>query len=43
MGAIASGGIEVVNHDVLRMAGITRQEFAAVAARESRELERAVE
>jgi putative phosphoribosyl transferase len=40
MGAIASGGIRVINQDVVRALGITRPEIEAVAAAEQRELER---
>lgn len=40
MGAIASGGIRVLNDDVVRIAGITPEEIAAVESREQRELER---
>ena len=38
MGAVASGGVQVLNHDVLR--GIDRGVVQAVAARERRELDR---
>jgi len=40
MGAIASGGIRVVNEDVVRAAGIPDAVIDAVAAEEERELER---
>jgi putative phosphoribosyl transferase len=40
MGAIASGGVRVLNHDVLDYARITQQQLDAVAAREERELSR---
>ncbi len=40
MGAIASGGIRIVNEDVVRECGITDRELATVAATEERELER---
>jgi predicted phosphoribosyltransferase len=40
MGAIASGGIRVLNDDVVRNLGIRREVIDAVAAREQRELER---
>ena len=40
MGAIASGGIGVLNEDVVRIAGITQGVIDAVAAEEERELER---
>ena len=40
MGAIASGGIVVVNEDVVRAAGISRETFQMVAAREQEELAR---
>jgi len=38
MGAIASGGVRVLNRDVLDYARITQQQLDAVAAREEREL-----
>lgn len=40
MGAIASGGVRVVNRDVLRWLGIPDRVVDEVAAREMRELER---
>jgi putative phosphoribosyl transferase len=40
MGAIASGGIRVLNEGVIRSLGISERELAAVAAREMRELDR---
>lgn len=40
MGAIASGGIRVVNEDVVRALGIPEEAIDAVAERERRELER---
>lgn len=40
MGAIASGGIEVLNEDVVSSFGISREVIAEVAAREGRELAR---
>ncbi len=40
MGAIASGGVRVLNRDVLDHARITQQQLDAVAAREERELAR---
>jgi putative phosphoribosyl transferase len=40
MGAIASGGVRVVNEDVVRELGIPQSLFDAVAAEELRELER---
>jgi predicted phosphoribosyltransferase len=40
MGAIASGGVTVVNDDVVRYLGITRDQIDAVAREEQRELER---
>jgi putative phosphoribosyl transferase len=40
MGAIASGGVRVLNHDVLAYAHITQQQIDAVAACEERELAR---
>jgi len=40
MGAIASGGVRVVNEDVVRELGIPNSLFDAVAADELRELER---
>src|SRR5688572_28454624 len=40
MGAIASGGIRVLDQAAIRRFGVTEQELAAVAATEQRELER---
>jgi putative phosphoribosyl transferase len=40
MGAIASGGVRVLNHEVIDHAHITQQQIDAVAAREERELAR---
>ena len=40
MGAIASGGIRLINEDVVREFGVTDAEIAAVSAAEERELER---
>jgi predicted phosphoribosyltransferase len=40
MGAIASGGIRVMNDAIVRYHGITLEDIAAEAAREQRELER---
>jgi putative phosphoribosyl transferase len=40
MGAIASGGIRVLDQAAIRRFGVTEQEVAAVAAVEERELER---
>ena len=40
MGAIASGGVRVLNRDVLDYARLTQQQLDAVAAREERELAR---
>lgn len=40
MGAIASGGIRVLNEEVVRWLGITPEQIDAVAADELRELER---
>jgi len=40
MGAIASGGVRVLNDDVVRWYGITPAQIEAVAADEQRELER---
>ena len=40
MGAIASGGIRVLDQAAIRRFGVTEQELAAVAAAEERELER---
>jgi putative phosphoribosyl transferase len=40
MGAIATGGVRVLNEQVVQMAGITEDQIAAVATDEKRELER---
>jgi putative phosphoribosyl transferase len=40
MGAIASGGVRVLNEDVVRMIGIPNSVIEAVAAKEQRELDR---
>src|SRR5687767_9539444 len=40
MGAIASGGVRVINEDVLRYVTVSSQTIDAVAAREEKELER---
>jgi putative phosphoribosyl transferase len=40
MGAIASGGVRVLNRDVLDYARVTQEQLDAVAAREERELSR---
>jgi predicted phosphoribosyltransferase len=40
MGAIASGGIRVLNEDVVQYLGITREQIDAVAREEQQELER---
>jgi putative phosphoribosyl transferase len=40
MGAIASGGVRVLNEQVVRMSGVDERTIAAVAAEEQRELER---
>jgi predicted phosphoribosyltransferase len=40
MGAIASGGVRIVNHEVVRALGITAEALEKVAAREHIELER---
>jgi putative phosphoribosyl transferase len=40
MGAIASGGIRILNEEVVRALGITEDQIAAVAADEARELAR---
>ena len=40
MGAIASGGVRVLNQDVIEMLGIPEEVIDAVAARERRELHR---
>jgi predicted phosphoribosyltransferase len=38
MGAVASGGVRVVNQDVVRQLGITRQVFDAITEEEQREV-----
>jgi putative phosphoribosyl transferase len=40
MGAIASGGVRVMNHQVVRMSGVTPRQIAAAVAREEEELRR---
>jgi putative phosphoribosyl transferase len=40
MGAIGSGGVRVLAHDLIQQLGISRAEIEAVIAREQRELER---
>jgi predicted phosphoribosyltransferase len=40
MGAIASGGVRVINEPVVRALGIPQREIDSIAAREERELER---
>jgi len=40
MGAIASGGVRIVDEAAVRRFGVTEQQLAAVAAAEERELER---
>lgn len=40
LGAIASGGVRVLNHDVLYMCGIEERSVDAIVEREQRELER---
>src|SRR5687767_2062493 len=40
MGAIASGGVRVLNEDIIRQLRIPDSSIAAVAAQEERELER---
>jgi putative phosphoribosyl transferase len=40
MGAIASGGVRVLNESVIEMLGVDERTIAAVAAEEERELER---
>jgi putative phosphoribosyl transferase len=40
MGAIASGGVRVLNDDIIRMLKIPKEAINAVAAKEQRELER---
>lgn len=43
MGALGEDGVEVLNRNVIAMAGVTDREFAAVEARESAELRRRAE
>jgi putative phosphoribosyl transferase len=38
MGAIASGGVRVLNHDVVRALRVSEQEIATVVEREEKEL-----
>ena len=38
MGAIGEGGVRVLNHDVIRMAGVSGHELALVEERERAEL-----
>jgi putative phosphoribosyl transferase len=40
MGAIASGGVCLLNDDVIRIAGVSQQTIEQVIAREQREVER---
>ncbi|HEY8259322.1 MAG TPA: phosphoribosyltransferase family protein [Gemmatimonadales bacterium] len=40
MGAVASGGLRVVNQDVVRQLGVTRQTFDAITEEEEREVQR---
>jgi len=40
MGAIASGGVRVMNRDVVRAYGVSQKDIEAVAAKEQAELER---
>ena len=40
MGAVASGGVRVVNDDVVRQLGVTRQVFDAITEEETREVAR---
>ena len=40
MGAVASGGVRVVNQDVVRHLGVTRQVFDAITEEETQELAR---
>ena len=40
IGAIASGGVRVLNHDVVYMTGIDEQGIDAIAEREQKEIER---
>ena len=40
MGAIASGGVRILNRDVVEALGITREQFDAITAEQLRELER---
>lgn len=40
MGAIASGGVRVLHEDIIRDAGVSRDDLEKVASREAREVER---
>ena len=40
MGAIASGGVRVLDEDLIRQAGISQEDVEAIAAREAQEAER---
>jgi len=40
MGAIASGGVRIINEEVVRALHVTQEQLAATAEREARELER---
>lgn len=40
MGAIASGGVQILNHDLIRAGAVSRAEIAAIVAAETRELHR---
>ena len=40
MGAIASGGVRIIDHSMMEQFGVTEAELAAVAAAEAQELER---
>jgi len=40
VGAVAEGGVTVLNHDLIRRLGVTERELDSVAAREHAELER---
>lgn len=40
MGAIASGGVRIINHDIVRLLNISQFAIDAVAAEEQREIER---
>jgi len=40
MGAIGEGGVRVLNHDVVAVAGVSAADFATVEAREREEVER---